>query len=548
MPSIANPARASSFSRRLLRLFGRSAAFLPSLGLLAALSGLVLFSTRVSDPLWSHLWAHVLGPAFLNSVLVTIATLVVTALVGVSFAWLVVFVEFPGRNFLSAALALPLAFPAYVLAFLAIGAFDFSGALPVFLRENFAIEWTHFFNIRSRTGMILVLSVSFYPYVFLLAREAFRSQGRLLFEAARSLGCSRQAAVWRLSLPLAKPWILAGLSLVFMESFADFGVASAFNIETLTTAVYRVWFGLFSLPHAAQIALVHLAIVCLFLFFLSRVSKDRGRYDTREGGIEAPEVFVWKAPYSWTLSALLFAFWGISFCLPLLQLMVWAFQTLDSSYDSRLWRWLFNSLFTSVSTATLVCFFSILISYLERLSKRPLSFQFARIANLGYSIPGSVLALAFSVMFILFLGSLAGRWELAIVAMLFALSIRFLNVGFQPIFQSLKRISPQMDEAAQSLGSGSLPIFRRLHLPLLKSSLGGALLFVFMDCLKEMPIHVMMRPFGWETLAVRVFDFTREGEWERAALPALLLLSLSFPAVLWLALKTKGKTAQEWTR
>jgi iron(III) transport system permease protein len=534
-----------SVTAKISRWIVEGLCYLPSLGVIAGVFGLAVFSGRASSRLWSHIGEHILWPALFNSLSIALLTLILSLLLGTFLAWVVVFVKFPGRGFLSAVLALPLAFPAYVLAFIAIGSLDYSGNLATWLRESFQWDMTRVFPVRSKLGMILVLTLSFYPYVFLMAREAFRSQGRVLFEAAQSLGCPFSQAIWRLSIPLARPWIFAGAALVLMETLADFGVASAFNIETLTTSVYKIWLGLFSLAHAAQVALIHLFIVVLFLWLLSKLSKESGGYEDRSGGFESPDAWEPSRSLAWGISFVLFGFWLLVFVAPSLQLAYWAWSEIRSSLDPRLWTWALNAFMMSLSTALLVCFFSFLISYLQRLSKKTKRFQFAKLATLGYAFPGTVLAISFTVLLTLLFGPVAANIPLALGAMLFALSIRFFAVGFHPIFQAMKRIPNSMDEAAQTLGLRSFGIFRRIHLPLLGPSLGGALLFVFMDCLKEMPIHVMMRPFGWDTLAVRIFDFTREGEWERAALPSLLILFISFPAALWISLRTRSRRYKE---
>jgi len=507
----------------------------PSFGVVLALLALVGFAFGATEELWGHMAQYVLFPAIWNSVSIALTTVLACLCLGVALAWVVVFVDFPGRTFFYGALALPLAFPAYVLAFVAIGALDYSGPLMTAIRTMTGFDLSGLLPIRSRVGMVMVLAVAFYPYVFLMAREAFRSQGRRLFEAARSLGCPPLQSIRRLSLPLARPWIFAGLSLVLMESLADFGVAAAFNVDTLTLAVYKVWFGMFSLAHAAQLALIHLCIVGLLLWGMKRLSKENARYEDQAAGVEVP--WRWSPPKwgRWLVFIGVGGFWLVAFFAPLLQLVIWSWQTVTESMDLRLWGWARNSFVMSSLTAAGVCVFSFLISYLNRLTRSPGFFRFARLASLGYAFPGTVLAIAFTVLFTLFFGPLGLYTGLALVAMLLALMVRFFAVGFNPIYHALKRIPPSVDEAAYSLGASGRNVFQRVHFPLVSGSVGGAFLFVFMDCLKEMPIHVMMRPFGWDSLAVRIFEFTNEGEWQRAALPALLIVMISFPAVVWLS-------------
>lgn len=521
---------------------------LPSLVLCASILSLLLFAFRGTEDLWSHIYEFVLWRALWNTLVTSFLAIFFASLVGVILAWLVVFVDFPGRRFFSAVLALPLAFPAYVFAFIAIGSLDYSSQLMTWLRESWAVDGHALFQIRSRLGMSLVLAASFYPYVYLLAREAFRSQGASLFEASRSLGCRPFAGVWRLSLPLARPWILSGVALVLMESMADFGVASAFNIETLTVAVYRVWFSMFSLPHAAQLALIHLGIVLLFLGLLRKLTREHLRYEDRGAGAEAPWEFQISRPWTWLISTGVTCFWFVVFVLPVLQLILWSLPSIQGGLDARFLGWVRNAILMSAATAILVCFFAFLITYLQRIYRLKALFSFARFATVAYAFPGSVLALSLSLVLIFIFGSTGAMGQWVLLAMWMALGLRFFAVGFQPIYQGFRRLSMNLDEASQSLGVSGFRLFLRLHFPLIRPSVLAAFLFVMMDCLKEMPIHVMMRPFGWDTLAVRIFEFTREGEWERAALPALVIVMISFPIVLWLSLKLSGIRKAEDSR
>lgn len=511
-------------------------ALWPALFVLGSVLALLAFGGEINADLWGHIAEHLLFEAVLNTLYLLVGVAVVSSVLGVGLAWLASFVSFPGQRFFSVAFALPLAFPAYVLAFIWIGSLDFAGPVQSFFRESLNLNLP-FPPIRSRGGIIAVLSIALYPYVFLLAREGFRSQGRQLYEAAQSLGCRPRRAIYRLSLPLAMPWILSGLALVAMESVADFGVASAFNYNTLTILIYKTWNALFSLNTASQISLLHLLFVS-GLFFVLWNRKTSRSYAERSAGQNLPQKI--EIAHPWLLTLGLGVLWALLFVFPTLQLLVWSWE---ASWDERMLEWILNTVGIAVAVSLAVCILSLLMGSLKRFfPEDKLLLWGSKIALLGYAFPGTVLAVALTVGFILiFGGPLSQITSLALAAMMLALTVRFMAVGAGTIENAFRKIPHHLDEASQNLQASGLRLFGRVHLPLVKSSLYAGAFFVFMDCVKEMPIQVMMRPYSWDTLSVKVYEFTSEGEWQRAALPALfiVLVSLIPPALLVIEKKRK---------
>lgn len=521
----------------------------PSLALLLCLPALVpllvIVAATVSPDVevWSHLARYVLPEVLANTARLVIGVALLGGVLGTSLAWLTAMCEFPGRRFFDWALLLPLAIPAYVLAFVAVGFLDYAGPLQSWLRETFgSSRW--FPPIRSTGGVIVVLSLALYPYVYLLARGAFLTQGRRALEAAQTLGYTRTTAAWRVALPMARPWIAAGIALIAMETLADFGAVSVFNYNTFTTAIYRVWFGMFSVHAALELAAI-LMLFVLVAFLVERRSRAGARFaSARDASRESPRLPLRGAMRLLTTgyATLIFA---IAFVLPIAQLLVWAVGH-AADMDRRYWGFIGRSLLLAGSAAFVIVGASLALAYVLR--RQPTYFVrgVVRVATMGYAVPGTVLAVGILVPLIALnnalqdlLHSLFGLsaptllLQSTLLSVLLAYLARFLAVGFNPVESGLQRVTHSLDEAAIGLGVAGLSLVRKVHIPLLRTSLATAATLVFVDVMKEMPITLITRPFGWDTLAVRVFEMTSEGEWERAALPAVAIVAVGLlPAAM----------------
>lgn len=511
------------------------AAFLIA-GLVILPIGVVLSSVvSPADDVWRHLAETVLGDLLLNTLWLVVGVAAGTAALGISLAWLTAVCEFPGRRLFDWALMLPLAVPAYVTAFVFVALLDFTGPVQTAMRAWLPDGWAWIPPIRSRGGVILVMSLAFYPYVYLLARQAFLSQGKRAMEASRALGHNRWNGFFRLALPMARPWIVGGLALVVMETVADFGTVSIFNYDTFTTAIYKTWFGLFSLKAAAQLASVLIAIVFALMLLEHYWRGDAryhpaGKHDDFGARITLPAGLRWSA----CIYAILVL--ALAFVVPLVQLGIWAARVAATDFDARYLGFLGHSLFLGAASAALICGCALVLVYAGRRDGNGGIRLATRIATLGYALPGSVLAVGiFIPLAWLDHRLIAGleRWfhlemSLLIVgtplAMLLAYLVRFLAAGYGPIDSAMHRITPSLDEAARGLGVGGAQLLRRVHLPILRGGLLTGATLVFVDVMKEMPATLMTRPFGWETLSVRIFTMTSEGQWEQAALPALALV------------------------
>jgi len=516
-------------------------AFAVAALVLLPLSVLLLSWHEVDREIWSHLWETQM-PRLLGNTLTLVAGVSIgVALLGVSLAWLTALCEFPGRRWLDWALMLPFAIPAYVLAFVFIGLLDFAGPVQSLAREWFGSD-IRFPRVRSTGGVIVVLVLVFYPYVYLLARSAFLAQGKGLMEAARVLGQSPLQAFWHVALPMARPAIGAGLALALMETLADFGAVSVFNFDTFTTAIYKTWYGFFSLTSATQLASLLLLAVMLVLYGERRARGAARPANERARSAALYRLHGWKALAATGWCVLVFL---CAFVVPVLQLLTWLWQRGRFDLDERYAALIMHTLSLGGLAAAVTVGVALLLAFARRQAPVRSIRAAVGLANLGYALPGSVLAVAIMLAFSYldrelviplstWLGG-AGKPILlgSLGALLVAYLIRFMAVAFGPLESSLARIRPSLPQASRSLGVGGPALFLRVYLPLLLPGALSAALLVFVDVLKEMPATLIMRPFGWDTLAVRIFEMTSEGEWARASLPALTLVLVGLlPVVL----------------
>ncbi len=491
------------------------------------------FFAPASD-IWQHLVETTLASLLINTFWLVLGVASGTVLLGVSLAWFTAVCEFPGRKFFSWALLLPLAIPAYVTAFVALGLFDYIGPVQTALRAWLGPDLFWFPNVRGRLGVIIVMILAFYPYVYLLARNAFLTQGRRSLEVAQSLGFNRTQGFFRLALPMARPWIAGGVMLALMETLADFGTVAVFNYDTFTTAIYKAWFGMFSLTAASQLASL-LIVIVFVMMVVEQQFRSRMRYaETRQSArVNRIPVAGWRA---WLLAGFASGTLFFAFLLPIAQLSIWTASVFTQDFDERYLQFLWHSLLLSAFAALLTCSVALLVVYAARRHPDSATRAAVRIATIGYALPGAVLAVGIFIP-VAWLDNWLSEIALqlfnietglliqgTLFTMLIAYMTRFLAVSHSPIDSAMQRITSSIDEAAMGLGLNGWAMLQRVHLPILKGGIFTAATLVFVDVMKEMPITLMTRPFGWDTLAVRIFEMTSEGAWEQAALPAVVLV------------------------
>jgi len=509
------------------------------------LSAFAAWAAPAAD-VWSHQLQHVLPRAGWNTALLVLLVGVSAGALGTTLAWLVAAHDFPGRRFFGWALLAPLALPGYVMAVVFAGALDFSGPLQTAGRALLGDTW-RLPPVRSIGGAALVLTLTLYPYVYMLARVAFESTGARALEAAQSLGLDRRAAFRRVLLPMARPAIAAGIGLVAMETLADFGVVAAFNVDTFTTSIYRAWFGMFSLAAALQMA----ALLALFALVAAGIERRlrgrRGFASQRSSGgmLQRLRLSPGQGLCAAAAASMVLA---VAFVLPLAQLLAWAWQHAAVDLDRRYLGFVLRSVALAASGSIVVVIAAVALGYALRSDRRTWLQSLGRFASVGYALPGTVLAVGLFAPIAAMNGWMQDwldvRWgdaapQLALqgtlLTMLLAYLARFLAVGVGPVESGLARIHRNLDEVALSLGARGPARLARVHLPLLRGSLLAAAMLVFVDLMKELPITLMTRPFGFETLAVRVFEMAAEGEWARAALPSVFIVAAGLIPVWLLA-------------
>ena len=526
----------------------RWAVLLPAL--LLALPVLVIFASLLTPQteIWQHLRQTVLADYVLNSMLLAGGTGLGALFIGTGTAWLVSQYQFIGRRYLEWLLLLPLAMPAYIIAYTYTGMLDFAGPLQSLLREltgwRYGDYW--FPEIRSLGGAVLMLTLVLYPYVYMLARTAFREQSLSLLEASRTLGLTPRQHFWQVALPLARPAILTGTALAMMEAFADYGTVQYFGVATFTTGIFRTWFGMGSQLAAAQLAAMLTGFV-LMLLLLERWSRRKVRYyhqgQRSLGGMRRQLTL----PKQLLLLVACLLPLLLGFVVPALQLCHWALSnyhlTLNSQFISLVW----NSFTLAALAAVIAVVLALLFAYAKRLRRDVLVQAPVRMAALGYAVPGTVIAIGVMLPLAYLDGqidSLAERWfgvrtglifSGTLFALLLAYSVRFLAVSLHSVEAGLERIKPSMDNAARSLGCSPLQVLQKVHVPLLRGSVLTALLLVFVDVLKELPATLLLRPFNFNTLAVRTYELASDERLADAALPALAIVLVGLLPVILLA-------------
>ncbi len=495
---------------------------------------------------WADLVAYVIPEALRVTVLLLAGVAVLTAIIGTGTAWLVTAYRFPGRDTLAWALALPLAFPTYIVAYVYVDVFDAFGPVQIALHALFG--WSPKPNswypeIRSLPGAIFVFSLVLYPYVFLAARAMFQTQSAALFEVARTLGATRLMLARHVALPLARPALAVGLSLALMEALNDIGASEYLGVRTLTLSIFTTWLNRSSLPGAAQIACVMLIVIAA-LIWLERHGRRDKRFHLvlRRSQPPAPIVLTGRAGLAACIVCALPVLLG--FLLPAASL---THEALKRSLDPELVRATFSTiLFAAAATAVALALgFGAVIA--ARLIRRPWTETALTFAGLGYAVPGTVLALALlSPLVAIDEGlnvvsrALTGAGVGLVVAgsgaaIVIAYVVRFLTIATGSAHAGLSRISTRVDDAARTLGQKPGALARLIHIPLARPALGGAALLVFVDCLKELPATLLLRPLNVETLSTYIYQFATRGNFEEGALAALLIVAAGIVPVIRMA-------------
>ena len=492
---------------------------------------------------FGHLWRTVLGGYVVNTVALAVLAGALAAALGVGCAWVVATRDFPGRRFLSWALMLPLAVPAYVIGYVYTDLLEFAGPVQSGLRAVFGWQGAVLPPIRSLGGASLMLGLVLYPYVYLLARTAFAGQAKALFEAARVLGADRRRAFWGIALPAARPVIAGGVALVMMETVADYGVVEYFGVATFTTGIFRTWLLLGERDAALLLAACLFGLVALLV--LGERLARRGRFSNPlapSGAAGLLPLGGWRgAVASVGVAAPLL----LGFVVPVLVLARYAIEVGDPLLGRGFAAFVQASVSIAGMTAAAAVAVALWLAYCERLSPHPATRIAIGTATLGYALPGAVVAVGVLVPLTAIDLALARSlrdgfgWNTGLLltgtgaALVFACVVRFLTVAYNACHGGLAQIHLRLDDAARTLGAGPGRVLRQIHAPLLRGSVATASLLVFIDVMKELPATLILRPFNFETLATRVYRLAADERLAEASTAALAIVLVGVvPAIL----------------
>jgi len=489
---------------------------------------------ETTDSVWGHLVDTVLADYLINSIGLVLVVSILTLLMGISAAWIVSTTNIPFRRQFEWMLILPLAIPTYIAAYTYAGIFDYTGPIQVFLRD-IGFSDLVYIDIMNFWGVAVVMALVLFPYVYVVARSTFMSQSATLLEASRILGSSSWRTFFKIALPISRPAIIGGLSLVMMEVLNDYGAVKYYGVSTFTTGIFRAWFS-FGDPNSA----INLSGILMgFIFIMIMAERlQRGKVKFDEGArigrqLKRYQLKGWKKFFAWMVCFIpLF----LGFIAPVFQLILWSFQTIKKIIDFDFLILMANSFGLALLAAFLCVGFSVIILFAVKVNKNRFFSLLAKFAALGYSIPGAVIAIGIMIPLLGLDKFLIDTWEESfnmkiglifsgtIFALTFAYIVRFLTVSLNPIEAAFKKTGDSIDEASYSLGAGSFKTLLKVNLPLIKSALISGGILVFVDILKELPLTLILRPFNFHTLATKAYELASDEMIAESATPSLIII------------------------
>ncbi|MEM9955419.1 MAG: iron ABC transporter permease [Chloroflexota bacterium] len=508
--------------------------------------GVLLIDSLTPDiALWQRLWNTILPDVLWNTVRLMIGVGLGTFLIGTFFAWLISTYEFPGRRWFEQLLLLPMAVPGFIMGFVYVTIFEFAGPVQTALRDW--VGWSRgeywFPNIASPTGLIIVLTLVLYPYVYILARAAFREQAKSTLEAAQVMGLSTWQSFLRVALPMARPQIAAGVLLVIMEAMTDYGTVSYFSYPTLSERIIVLWSTSFDISAAIQLASL-MVVIALILLSIERQMRGQAQYYQQGGYGRTIARKRLSGSSAWLSSFACLSLLSVAFILPVGQLVVWTINELNQPTVNLLSDSLFdytrNSFMLASVSAILIMFLALITAYTTRnksTESNRLPRSLARLTTIGYAMPGAVIGAgvltvinpidgAVTDFATQYLGWTNPSYLLTgtMIALTYAYIVRFMSIGFNSVDASLGKIKPNMEGAARTMGTGGWQMLQKIYFPLSRVGIIAGMILVFVDIMKELPMTLLLRPFGVDTLALRTYFLSIEGWHESAAIPALMIV------------------------
>ncbi|PID63478.1 MAG: iron ABC transporter permease [Gammaproteobacteria bacterium] len=514
--------------------------------ILIPILSIIVKAASADSNIWPHLSRTMLPLYIEQTATLMLGVGALSTLLGVGSAYIVARYAFAGRRVLEWALILPLAVPTYLVAYVYTDLLEYAGPVQRLIRATFGFHDSRdyaFFEIRSMGGAVTTLSLVLYPYVYLLARAAFLEQSQNILESSRVLGAGRFKTFWRVTLPLARPAIIVGVMLVLMEVLNDFGAVHHFAIQTFSEGIYDYWLGRSNIEGASQIALMMLSLIVV-LMAAEQFSRRQQALFQKSNPRQAPRRPLSKR-WTWTVVSICALPVIFGFVVPIGRLLFFAIY-FEIEQAKGVWQMAWNSLALSATAAILTGLLAVFVAYARRRVNTPLVHGLGIASGLGYAIPGAVLAIGVLVPFGLLdrtINDIAEAWTGERVGLIFsgtiaimvvAYMVRFMSIAQGSIYAGLQKITPSMDQSAQTLGCNNVQIIRRVHLPLLHKSILTAMLIVFVDSMKELPATLILRPFNFDTLATNVYQYASDELLEEASLAALMIIVVGLLPIIWL--------------
>jgi iron(III) transport system permease protein len=488
---------------------------------------------------WMQIKAYLLKDYMVHTITLTALTALFASLLGITLAWLVAAFDFPGKRFFRWALVLPLAIPPYIAAYTYSTMFSYTGIVQKTLRNQWGIvpdqDWI---TLSSMRGAVVVFTLFLFPYIYLITRSFLEKQSASYIENARLLGGGQLSVFVRIALPLARPAIIAGVSLVIFEVLSDYGVTSYFGLKTVTTAIFQTWFGMYDVDSAMRLA-AWLMIVIVGLFIMERLVRKNRSYSSTTSKSRPLVPRRLRGVSGLTATLLCLFIWCISFAVPLLQLIVWATWTFESVWKGDFVSLLYRTVYVAALSTLIIMGFSLLVAAVNR-TRSVFAFLLSKGVTAGYSLPGAIIAIGVLAVFIylderliplynwLGLGATPLVLSLSIAMLIFGYVIRFMATGYNAVEVGFEKVGTKYTEASRMLGRGKAQTFFRIDLPLIKGAVFSGFILTFVEICKELPLALLLRPFNFDTLATKTYQYANDEQIYEASVPALLIIGISF--------------------
>lgn len=492
---------------------------------------------------WYHIKEYLLNDYIKNTTVIALFTGILTMIIGTSLAWLVSAYDFPMRRFFRWSLALPLAIPPYIAAYTYAGILGYTGGIQTFIRNTLNINVNQkYFDIMSIQGAIFIFTIFLLPYVYMVVRSYLEKQAASLVESARMLGENSLGIFLRVVVPISRGVIVAGVTLVILEVLSDYGVVSYFGIQTFSTAIFKSWFSMSDVDSAIRLAGI-LIVGVLIVMTSEKLLRGRKKYSSTNTKIKPLTRKKLKGMKGFLAFLSCFAILALGFLIPTIQLLKWALMSYSKVLNIDFIHLIYNSIWVAVVSSSLVIIMALIIGNYTRINNNLLSKLYSKITLIGYSIPGAVVAITMVLFFVDVDNKLSGLYKMfnpnaptlllsmSLVMLIFAYMIRFLAVGYQSIEGGFDKVGKKFYEASRTLGYTRTKTFFKVDLPMIKPAIISGFALVLVDIIKELPLALLLRPFNFNTLATKVFEYANDEMIVEASVPSLLIILVSFISI-----------------